>query len=119
MESRRCPTIYVLSRLGASNQAEVPPPLKAPVAFKTSGTDVPFAGLLTPQSPFVLFRRSPSLAQAPLNLLTFDFRMNVFPGLSYQPVFVPLEVFIVHETSPSTLSRRLVAPEIRTINQPG
>lgn len=62
MHSRRCPIIDVLSRLGASNQAEVPPPLWDPVAFKTSGTDVPFAGLLTPESPFVLFRRSPSLA---------------------------------------------------------
>lgn len=27
MHSRRCPTIYVLARLGASNQAEEPPPL--------------------------------------------------------------------------------------------
>jgi hypothetical protein len=61
MYSRRCPTLNVLSRLGASNQAEVPPPLQAPVALKTSGTDVPFAGLLTPESPFELFRRSPSL----------------------------------------------------------
>jgi hypothetical protein len=45
--------------------------------------------------------------------------MDVFFGLSYKPVFVPLQVFIVHETSPSTLSWRLVALEICTINQPG
>ena len=85
--------------------------------FNRSGTDVPVAGLLTPESAFEFFCRSPSLAYAPLNLFTGNFRADIFSGLSYQPFFVPLEVLIILETSPLTLPWRLVALEIRTINQ--